>query len=560
MVMLRLRIHGHWLLSACVLLSCSRSVDEKEANRAGSDTATEAQRAETRPGANPDGGPHPSPFEDLIAPYPAGHWRLVDADELDHVMLWFSQILIRHRDVPPGMVSFNLPHWWGAPVAPARSRADAFALAQGVAARAAEHPERFADLARTYSEDVATREMGGDVGGIQASQIRQPVFLDVLGALRPGEISRVFESGFGFHILMRRAPPEERVVSGSHIVFAHDDAPWVGRFLARPGHAVGRRSKIRARALAEQVYAEARQNPSEFGTLVHRYSDHEDAARGGDFGAWSSREPTPFPREVATLLRSKVGEVTPPMDSVFGIQVILRTEDRPRVVYTSSSIQRDFNSAAPAGDPESEAAVLQQMTRLAGSLRLEPDRFEPTQREWCCVEQNTWLAGTGLARIESQLERLIPGQISDRPFKDGNVYVITKRLSPAPLEEPSVAFELPAPPHREPAALVSAFGMGLWRAAAATVEKELPLDAASRAALVSLHRLDAAPLDERPGESFAAAQAEVQTLLGSRYPEYLDRLRSVMETLLLDDSPEYRLAVASAPEGFFASSGRPLSE
>jgi hypothetical protein len=539
--MLRREVHGQWLLSACLLLGCSRPVDEGAANGAANDLATTAER------------------EDLIEPYPPGHWRLVDAGELDHVMLWFSQILIRHRDVPPGMVSFNLPHWWGAPPAPARSRVEAFALAQQVAARAAEHPERFADLARTYSEDIATRDVGGDVGGIEASQIRQPVFLDVLGALRPGQISRVFESGFGFHILMRRAPPEERVVSGSHIVFAHDDAPWVRTFLSRPGHA-GWRSKAQALALAEQVYAEARQNPGEFANLVARHSDHEDAARGGDFGAWSSREPTPFPREVATLLRSKVGEVAPPLDTLFGIQVILRTEDRPREVYTSSSIQRSFNPAAPAGDPESEAAVLQQMTALAGSLSLHPDQFEPMQREWCCVEQNTWLAGTGLARIESQLDRLMPGQISERPFKDGDVFVLAKRLSPAPLDPPSVVFELPAPPHREPAALVAAFGTGLWQAAAAAVEKELPLDAASRAGLASLHRLDAAASGEPPLESFATAQAKVQALLGSRYPEYLDRLRGGMEAILLDDAPEYRLAIAAAPEGFFSRAGGPLPE
>jgi hypothetical protein len=546
--MARFESRAHWLLSACLLLGCSRHDDAQ-----GASPATAGQRAET-PNLDPSAGR--SPIVEFTEPYPAGHWRLVEQKELDRVMLWCSQILIRHRDVPPGMVSFHSPHWWGAPPAPARSRAEAFALAQQVAARVTEHPERFADLARTYSEDIATRDVGGDVGGVQASQVPQPVFLDVLATLRPGEISRVFESGYGFHILMRRAPPEERTVSGSHIVFAHDDAPWVQRFLARPGHPQARRSKAQALALAEQVYAEAKQNPSAFATLVERYSDHEDASRGGDFGAWSSREPTPFRREVSTLLRLKVDEVAPPLDTLFGVQIILRTEDRPRVVYTSSSLQRGFNPEAPAGDPQSEAAVLQQMTALAGSLRLAPERFEHLPREWCCAEQKTWLAGTELARYESPLERLLPGQITAQPFKHLNSYVISKRLTPAALAKPSVVFELPAPSHREAAALVSAAGMSVWQWAAGTIEKELPLDAATRAQLASLHQLsdaDAQTFDLVA--AFNAVQTKVRDLLGPRYPEYLDRLRDALEAFLLDNSPEFRLGVSSAPEGFFASGG-----
>jgi hypothetical protein len=246
------------------------------------------------------------------------------------------------------------------------------------------------------------------------------------------------------------------------------------------------------------------------------------------------------------------------MDTLFGVQIILRTEDRPRVVYSSSSIQRAFNPEAPAGDSESEAAVLQQMTALADSLRLDPDRFEHLPPEWCCAQQKTWLAGTELARYEAPLERLLPGQITAQPFKDLNNYVISKRLTPAALARPSLLFELPAPAHREALELVPEVGTSVWQWVAGKIENELPLDAATRAQLASLDQ----PTDvdvQNPDRVavFNAVQARVRDLLGPRYPEYLDRMRDGLEAFLLDNSPEYRLGVSSAPEGFFASNASP---
>jgi hypothetical protein len=184
----------------------------------------------------------PPPLE---LPYPRAAWRLAPQAELDDVVLWFSQILIRHTG-SRGEVSFNVAQWFSVPPPATRSRAQALALAQQIAQQAAADPTRFPELARQYSEDLPRREEGGAMGGVQASQIMVwPQVLDALAAIAPGQTSKVVETRYGFHVFLRSAPPPERALSGAHIIIGHDRAQWLGFFArkerpdAEPGGSVG---------------------------------------------------------------------------------------------------------------------------------------------------------------------------------------------------------------------------------------------------------------------------------------------------------------------------------
>ena len=86
-----------------------------------------------------------------------------------------------------------------------------------LAARLAERAragEDFAELARTYSADEATREAGGVLGTFGPEEM-VPEFSEAVFAMMPGEISDPIRTDYGFHVvrLESRRPAETREVS-----------------------------------------------------------------------------------------------------------------------------------------------------------------------------------------------------------------------------------------------------------------------------------------------------------------------------------------------------------
>ena len=67
--------------------------------------------------------------------------------------------------------------------------------------RAQVTPANFADMARRYSQDN-TKDRGGDLGVFPLGMMVKP-FGDALAALKPGEISPVVQTQFGYHIVQR---------------------------------------------------------------------------------------------------------------------------------------------------------------------------------------------------------------------------------------------------------------------------------------------------------------------------------------------------------------------
>jgi len=88
--------------------------------------------------------------------------------------------------------------------APAAERQKAKARAEALLAEARKAPNAFADLARKNSDDTGSAANGGDLDFFGRGAMVKP-FEDVAFALKPGEISNVVESDFGYHIIRLEA-------------------------------------------------------------------------------------------------------------------------------------------------------------------------------------------------------------------------------------------------------------------------------------------------------------------------------------------------------------------
>ena len=406
---------------ALAFMSCSRSP-----------TRTETVAAAATPSAAP--GP---------IKLPLGRWRLVDPVTLNQVLLWPSHILIRHREAQAG-ACFSLGDWGSGPAANERSRAEALALIEHLHERALQDPRQFAQLATQYSEDEATRQQGGALGGVQAYQLSPwAAVLDALAQTPNGGISPVVETAYGFHILQLKPPPAEDIVTGARIVIGHDGA----RFLPMVSQATTvSRTPDEAWALAKELYERALAAPAEFPALGARYSEHMDAAQAGDMGTWSTIEPSNYPREVALLSQLKVGEVAPPIDSRVGIEIIQRTPNPKRDWYAAEQVMMRFEPAQVGQASPEQSAVLAQVQDFARQIQANPRRFSELQREHCCTAPDQWLDGRGPPLLIEALRQVKVGEIWPQPIQVGPSYVVAKRVEPRPPATLATTYALPEPP------------------------------------------------------------------------------------------------------------------
>jgi hypothetical protein len=393
-------------------------------------------------------GSEPSRSADVPADpalrYPPGRWQRAAPGVLGNVMLWPAHILVRHRASLEHDVPFSAVHWQALPPPPQRTREEALVIARQVQARAQREPAKFADFARQYSEDVTNAGDGGSLGGCNALMLAPwPLLLDVLAAIKPGEVSRVVESPYGFHIFTRLPPAPAEKVSGSHIVIAYDEAPWLYELQGRDN--ARRRSRQEAVTLADQVYKEASEDPSRFADLVQRYSDHQDASSDGDFGSWSTHEATPYHREIDVLRALHVNGVSEPKDTFLGVQVILRTLERERAIFSADLIK------IPRGTPDGQAqqaadSASGTAARILNDLATRPSEFSKIQNQYCCIGSMVWQEGREEAVLTRSVAKLAIGEMSREVIATRTGFVIAKRSAvPPAFDAGPPAFELPSP-------------------------------------------------------------------------------------------------------------------
>jgi hypothetical protein len=249
--------------------------------------------------------------------------------------------------------------------------------------------------------------------------------------LKWGAVSDVVETQFGFHILRKSPPPPNFQVAGQHIVLR-----YIGAVQTEPAGKIIRTRK-EALVLARQLATDT--HP--FAELVRSHSEAADRVRDGDMGVYSTRAPAYNGTEVATLARLQIDEVSDPVDTDQGFQLIKRVDVAPRVTYAATAIRFPYDPSDAAG----RERLWRETSGYAARVKADPSAFEALQTAHCCRDVVRWTQGTGDSQLETALEKLTIGAIAETPVDIGWCLLIPKRLDPDSQSVPELLYDLPAP-------------------------------------------------------------------------------------------------------------------
>ncbi len=165
--------------------------------------------------------------------------------------------------------------------------------------------ESFATLAVVYSEDPQSAVKGGDIGWMAKNEL-EPEYAKAAFSLKKGQISKIVETAFGFHIIQCLERTEDRVHT-RHILLRATIAPDEKR------HIINR---------LDSVIRMVRLDSVKFDVAAMRWSEDQDTRlnggqavnpfKGGTF--WGMDEFRP--NELAIINSLKVGEISEPYESM----------------------------------------------------------------------------------------------------------------------------------------------------------------------------------------------------------------------------------------------------
>jgi peptidyl-prolyl cis-trans isomerase SurA len=229
-----------------------------------------------------------------------------------------------------------------APQPTAAAKAAALARADSILDQL-HHGGDFAALARRYSDDPGTRDLGGELGWVRRGTMVD-AFERVAFSMRPGEISNPIETGYGYHIIkVEKVQPAE--VQASHILITP---------------AIDSVNLHLAAARADSVAAALRAGAN-FDSLARRYADTTEQAHVDSVPR--SRLP---PLYAAAFDTAKVGQVIPPF--------AVNTENSNRTkfvvaILTDTEAERDYTFSDLRDQLRGQVARQKSLQELLRRLR-----------------------------------------------------------------------------------------------------------------------------------------------------------------------------------------------
>ena len=305
----------------------------------------------------------------------------------------------------------------GAPKTIQRTRARADSLARAIRGRL-DKGEPFAALARQYSDDPSGAD-GGEVAPLQPGDA-PPEFTQAASAIRPGELSAVLETPYGFHIIYRRSHDK---VAVQHILIRYAGAKECPDSIVR--------GRAEALALAQQILAEVRNPDTIFPAAAAAYSEDErTAGAGGYLGEFLRGTKDPTLEAAAFALQE--GEISGVVETAVGFHIIRRV--KPMTIRVSQIlITHEGSQGVDGASRRTREEALRRAADVLFRARKGED-FAALAREYS-EDPGTRARGGRMSRIDrGQMEpafeeaafSLQPGQVSDIVETEFGFHVIRR--------------------------------------------------------------------------------------------------------------------------------------
>lgn len=222
--------------------------------------------------------------------------------------------------------------------------------------------EDFAFLAKTYSEDTGSAPDGGDLGFFDRKQMVKE-FTAWAFKLKPGEMSPVFETEHGYHILQVIERRGEQV-QARHILIRPQTTP---------------QSLERAKLHADTIYKSIVEKKLPFSTAASLYSDNKDSQYNGGMLLYADQQTARTTFIPADKLDPKVFLVVDTM-KVGGIsKPVLFTEpdgkEAYKILYLKSKIPPH------KGNLEQDYAKFKEQAQQEKTNRILSDWFEKRRED-----------------------------------------------------------------------------------------------------------------------------------------------------------------------------------
>lgn len=229
--------------------------------------------------------------------------------------------------------------------------------------------EDFGFLAKTYSEDPGSAPEGGDLGFFDRTMMAKE-FTAYAFKLKPGEVSPVFETEFGFHVLQVVERRGEQV-HARHILVRPQSTP---------------QSMDRAKLHADSIYNNLILKKISFSTAASLYSDDKQSKYNGGMilfaGADSRTTSIPAdkldPKDFLVVDTMKVGEISKPVsftgaDGKEGYKIVML---KSKIAPHKGNLDQDYTKFKDKAQEQKSNRVMSEWfekRRKGTFIRIDPD-------------------------------------------------------------------------------------------------------------------------------------------------------------------------------------------